>query len=220
MSKKILLIVLAVAVVGLGAYAFLGKSRQAAAPVFNPLNATYIIEGQPVTLTDGKAATQAAPGSAAMIATAVFGEPASGDLNGDGMPDAALILVQDPGGSGIFYYAAAAINASGTAQGTNAVLLGDRVAPQNIQIQNGQIVVNYADRNAGESMATPPSVGVTKYLIYRGSVLEATLPVAGLGEHCGGNMTTAAVCGTGYRCAPAAGSHLPFGDVGGTCVPD
>jgi hypothetical protein len=41
---------------------------------------------------------------------------------------------------------------------------------------------------------------------------------AGLGEHCGGNMTTAAACSAGLHCAPTAGSHLPFGDVGGTCV--
>ncbi len=38
------------------------------------------------------------------------------------------------------------------------------------------------------------------------------------GEHCGGNMTTALACSTGYHCAPTPGSNLPFGDVGGTCV--
>ncbi len=42
--------------------------------------------------------------------------------------------------------------------------------------------------------------------------------VAHEGEHCGGNMTTALSCATGLHCAPAAGSHLPFGDVGGVCV--
>jgi hypothetical protein len=41
---------------------------------------------------------------------------------------------------------------------------------------------------------------------------------AGPGEHCGGNMTTAKQCSAGYHCAPTPGSHLPFGDVGGTCV--
>lgn len=40
------------------------------------------------------------------------------------------------------------------------------------------------------------------------------------GQHCGGNMTTAASCTVGYHCAPTPGSHLPFGDVGGTCVKD
>ncbi len=40
------------------------------------------------------------------------------------------------------------------------------------------------------------------------------------GEHCGGNMQNAPVCASGLHCAPTPGSHLPFGDVGGTCVPD
>jgi hypothetical protein len=43
-------------------------------------------------------------------------------------------------------------------------------------------------------------------------------PVVGAGAHCGGNMTTAPTCAAGYQCEPVAGSHLPFGDVGGTCV--
>jgi hypothetical protein len=45
-----------------------------------------------------------------------------------------------------------------------------------------------------------------------------TSPVVGLGARCGGNMTTAATCATGFYCAPSTGSHLPFGDVGGTCA--
>ncbi len=47
-----------------------------------------------------------------------------------------------------------------------------------------------------------------------------TKSTVGLGEHCGGNMSTAAICAVGFHCAPTAGSHLPFGDVGGTCVED
>ena len=47
---------------------------------------------------------------------------------------------------------------------------------------------------------------------------SSTNPVAGPGEHCGGNMTTAPTCGQGYQCEPVPGSHLPFGDVGGICT--
>jgi hypothetical protein len=39
-------------------------------------------------------------------------------------------------------------------------------------------------------------------------------------EHCGGNILNAPKCASGFHCAPVPGSHLPFGDVGGTCVPD
>ncbi len=49
-------------------------------------------------------------------------------------------------------------------------------------------------------------------------IASSTPVFAGPGERCGGNMTTARMCETGYHCAPEPGSHLPFGDVGGTCV--
>lgn len=39
-----------------------------------------------------------------------------------------------------------------------------------------------------------------------------------IGKHCGGNMRSAYVCAAGYVCTPIPGSHLPFGDVGGTCI--
>jgi len=88
--------------------------------------------------------------------------------------DAAVVLTQDSGGSGTFYYVAAAINTGSGTVGTNAILLGDRIAPQNILIQNGEIIANYADRNPGEPMTTSPSVGVSKYFVVNGSTLQAT----------------------------------------------
>jgi hypothetical protein len=174
MNKKMWVIVIAIVALGVITYILFGEQHKAIAPTvaaFDPLDATYIIDGQSVVLVGGKAQEPAAPGSATQVVTSIFGEPASGDLNGDGNADAAVIIVQDPGGSGTFYYAAAAINAPSGAEGTNAILLGDRIAPQNISIKNGRIVVNYADRNPGEPMTTAPSLGITKYLIYQSSTL-------------------------------------------------
>jgi hypothetical protein len=174
MNRKMWVAVIVLVVLAAGAWIFFGRQRKAVAPTvaaFDPLNATYVIDGQSVALVDGKAQAPAAPGSAEQVATTVFGQPVAGDLNGDGKSDAALMLVQDSGGSGTFYYIAAAINTPSGAIGTNAILLGDRIAPQNIAIQNGQIVANYADRNPGEPMTTQPSLGVTKYLSYQSSTL-------------------------------------------------
>jgi hypothetical protein len=225
MTKKIILGVLAVVVVGFGVAVFIAGPKaptiQNLLPAgFNPLSATYTIEGQPVTLVNGRAESVAAPGSATKVTTMIFGEPVRGDLTGRGKEDAVVVLVQNPGGSGIFYYVAAALNVNNKAQGTNAVLLGDRIAPQTIEIKNGQVIANYADRKSGEPMTTSPSVGVSAHLTYNGSLLQKTAPIAGAGERCGGNMTTAPTCGAGYHCAPEPGSHLPFGDVGGVCVKD
>ena len=112
--------------------------------------ATVVIEGRPIVLgTEG---------------TAYFGNVAKGDLNDDGIVDLAFIVTQNSGGSGTFYYAVAAFqNTAGKYSGSNAILLGDRIAPQTTEIRDGVLIVNYADRNEGEPFTTAPSRGVSKY---------------------------------------------------------
>jgi heat shock protein HslJ len=111
-------------------------------------------------LVDGRAQTPGAPGSATMIVTRVFGNEVRRDLNGDGRDDVVFVLAQETGGSGVFYYVVAALAADDRYVGSQALLLGDRIAPQTIEIDvNGIITVNYADRAPGENFATPPSIG-------------------------------------------------------------
>ncbi|HTY40142.1 MAG TPA: hypothetical protein VMC43_03590 [Candidatus Paceibacterota bacterium] len=221
MDKKLLGGVLAAVVLGAGIYFYSHRVESPEPEVpFDPANAAYLVDGQPVMLVNGKAETPAAPGSASKVKTMMFGTSTPGDLNKDGRTDAAFFLVQDTGGSGTFYYAAAALNTPRGAQGLNAVLLGDRVAPQTIEIKNGQVVANYAMRQPNEPMTTPPSIGVSAYITLKGSALEIVPPTVGLGARCGGNMAYAPVCMDGFHCAPIPGSHLPFGDVGGVCVKD
>lgn len=89
------------------------------------VNAIFMVENRNVHLANGQARTPAAPGSAATITTEIYGQPVCGDLNGDGRDDAALVLVQESGGSGSFYYVAAAIAENGIYRGTNAILFSD-----------------------------------------------------------------------------------------------
>lgn len=90
---------------------------------------TYIIEGYPTTLLSGYSEVPVIAGSASKTITQYFGNEAVGDLNGDGTPDIAFLLTQTSGGSGTFYYVVAALKTPYGYQGTNAVLLGDRIAP-------------------------------------------------------------------------------------------
>lgn len=137
-------------------------------------NATYLIEGQFVTLTDGFYEVESAPGSAIKITTRYFGNEAFGDLNGDGKEDVAFLLTQTSGGSGTFFYVVAALQTASGVEGTNAIFLGDRIAPQNTSIENGVITVNYADRNPGEPFTTQPSLGVSKYFKIENNILTET----------------------------------------------
>jgi len=157
-----------------------GKERipiAPSAPSADLLNSIFTIERQEVRLINGYHEKQAAPGSATKIKTMVFGQPVNGDLNGDGDEDAGLFILHAPGGSGTFYYVAAALNRNGSYRGTNGVLLGDRIAPQTIQITNGVLVANYADRRPDEPMAARPSVGKTKYLTLKNVQLEEIKPL-------------------------------------------
>lgn len=138
------------------------------------LNATYTIDGASVALANGMHEEAAAPGSASKIVTRFFGNEANGDVNGDGKPDSAFLLTQETGGSGTFYYVAVALATSTGYIGTNAVFLGDRIAPQTTEIRDGYIIVNYADRAAGEPMTARPSIGVSRYFAVTGTTLAET----------------------------------------------
>lgn len=137
----------------------------------DPLNATYTLDGQSISLQNGRSEIPINPDSATKIRTFIAGKPAAGDLDGDGDADAAVFLAQDGGGSGTFYYAAVALNRDGQYRGTNAVLLGDRVALKDITIHNGIVIARYADRRPHEPMSSDPSVEKRLSL----TVVEGTL---------------------------------------------
>ena len=140
-----------------GTYAYSTLHKGSGAGALSYKDGTYLVEGLPARY---------------------FGDDTIGDLNGDGIPDVAFIVTTDGGGSGTFYYVIAALETGGGYVATNAVLLGDRIAPQTLSIKNGEVMANYADRKPGEPMTTEPSVGVTKYLKVEGTTLVEVQPVA------------------------------------------
>lgn len=132
-------------------------------------DAEYIIEGERIKLENGVSEIQAAQGSASKIVTTYFGNEIKADLNNDGREDVAFIVTQEKGGSGTFFYAVAALNTDYGYVGSDAYLLGDRIAPQSTNLSpnarhQNVIVFNYADRAPGEPMTAKPSVGKSAYL--------------------------------------------------------
>jgi len=127
----------------------------------------FYISGDSVTLTNGVAEKPAAPGSAEKITTRYFGNEVKADLNGDGIVDLGFLVTQQTGGTGTFYYFVGALqNEDGTYRGTNATLIGDRIAPQTTEFRDGLVIVNYADRAPGEPMSARPGIGKSLYLKY------------------------------------------------------
>ena len=99
----------------------------------NSKDATYLIDGEPITLKDGSSELEMIPSSSSKEIIRYFGNDIKGDFNNDGKEDVAFLLTRDNGGSGTFYYLAAALDSDNGFQGTNAIFLGDRIAPQNTE---------------------------------------------------------------------------------------
>ena len=130
----------------------------------SPKNATYLIDGERYTLVDGRTEVESALNATSKNVVTMFGEPQFGDMDGDGEDDALIILVLTTGGSGTFYYAAIAANINGEYNGTDAIVLGDRIAPQTHFVQKGRGIVNYAVRNPRDSFAVQPSLQQSLHL--------------------------------------------------------
>jgi len=138
----------------------------------SPANAVYVIENKPVQLKNGLAEMETAPGSASKIRIGLLGEALYGDLNHDTEKDAVVFLTYQGGGSGTFFYLAAALHDKRGFSGINAIWLGDRIGPPAATISNGLITVKYLDRSQSESMAAAPSLEQTRYFIMNDSELQ------------------------------------------------
>ena len=82
---------------------------------------------------------------------------ALGDVNHDGVPDAAVVVSCETGGSGHFYDLYAVINSHGRAIPTFPIFLGDRIEIISVEILNRDIVVEFYDRFPDECMAERPT---------------------------------------------------------------
>jgi hypothetical protein len=171
MNKFLLLGVGAIVIVA-GGFFILNShmhDQKQSTPASDYKNAEYVIEGHHVQLVNGKAEFEAAPGSASKTTVQYFGNELKTDLNSDGREDVVFLLTENSGGSGTFYYVVAGLNTPQGYVGSDGYLLGDRIAPQTINVstnpkQINVIVANYADRAAGEPMTAQPSVGKSAYL--------------------------------------------------------
>lgn len=169
------IIILLLTIVAGGAY-YIGRhsgSRENAqagqgvmVSAFDPQNSSFVIDGEVVTLVNGVAEREAAPGSASKIVTRYFGNTATGDLTGDGKDDIAFLVSQNTGGTGEFYYVVVAVQTNTGYTTTNAFFVGDRIAPQSTEIHSDsrELHVNYAERKLGEPMTAQPSQGAVLLL--------------------------------------------------------
>lgn len=167
-SKSRVVIVVAAATALAGAVALFGLFARSGEPPRSagPTTIDVQIDGETFALVDGVARNDGPPGSATANTVRVVGDPVAGDLTGDGRDDDALLIANDPGGSGTFYYAVVAVDDGGSYRATNVVPLGDRIATRSIVFTDGRFVYEYLTRKPGEPLSVPPTVPATVSIDY------------------------------------------------------
>ena len=95
-----------------------------------------------ITLKDGKYESGSDRAKPGYISVTMDDKVAFGDLNGDGLPDAAIILAENFGGSGTYITVAAILNQAGQPMAVASALIDDRAILHAISIQAGQILVD------------------------------------------------------------------------------
>jgi hypothetical protein len=128
----------------------------------SPYDATYNIWGQEITLRNRESGIIISPGSSVEIVTKYFGNDIKYDLDHDGRSDTIFMVTQETGSTGVFYYVLALMDTEKDRLGLDGVYVGDRIAPQSMYMEAGEIlVINFAERKIGQSFAEQPTVGRT-----------------------------------------------------------
>jgi hypothetical protein len=123
-----------------------------------------------VQLTDGK---YEAGSGADYLLVQLLDQGAIGDLNGDGQPDAALLLAENGGGSGVFVSVVVMLNQDGQIVQAGAVLIDDRPKINSLTIQDGQINIDAVIHGINDPLANP-TFAVTKTYQLAGDGLQLT----------------------------------------------
>ncbi len=129
------------------------EPEASAIPVEALKNATFSgIYDEPITLTDGLYEREpfAEGDPARPTVEYIDGAELTGDLNGDGVDDAVVFLLERGGGSGAFTYVAAQLNQDGQPVDAGAVRIEDRIGVKSAGVVDGQIVLEIITQGPGD----------------------------------------------------------------------
>lgn len=120
-----------------------------------------------VTLKDGAFSEGVSPNS---YSVQMLDLVASGDLNGDGVNDAAIILAESGGGSGVFESIVAVLNSGGLPYPVGQAVLGDRFKINSVKIISGEISLDLLVQGPNEPMCCPTQPEVQTYRLVEGTL--------------------------------------------------
>ena len=114
-----------------------------------------------------------------------------GDINANGIDDAAVVLEASGGGSGTFYTLAIIINSLGNPYHIHSANLGDRIRVDSVEIADYVITVRMLAHGEGDAMCCPTQAEVRRYNLGFGvlRLLERITPAGKLTEDALRNAT-------------------------------
>jgi len=120
---------------------------------------------QTVTLKDGVFTEGVSPNTTSVQMLDVV---AYGDLNGDGVDDAAVILAENGGGSGVFESVVAVLDSGGLPYPVGQALLGDRFKINSAKIASGEISLDMVVQGPNDPMCCPTQPEGQTYRLIEG----------------------------------------------------
>jgi len=113
-------------------------------------------EETPIRFHQGRATVRYGDGATERVQAGLLGDlVAFGDLDGDLIADAAVVVFVNPGGSGTFIHLLAMHDRDGTAVQAAREFLGDRVRVQGIAISGARIFVTMLAHGPGDGLCCP-----------------------------------------------------------------
>ncbi|MCK5324792.1 MAG: hypothetical protein KAJ57_02250 [Woeseiaceae bacterium] len=151
-------------------------SSNSSAPTMNQLqNATYKdVQQQPVTLHDGRfegepfTSTSATRPMVVMVPEVI----AAGDLTGNDVDEAVVLLAQNSGGSGLFLSFAIVRNHGGAPDHIATIDLGDRVKVTSLKIEDGTLIAELIEHGPDDPMCCPTKNVHREWAMVNGKLAE------------------------------------------------
>ena len=124
-------------------------------------------------LKDGQYEEEIVPGAASKLVIVVYPDMyAFGDLNGDGVDDAAVVLATSGGGSGTFISLEAVVNEQGAPKHVASAQLGDRARINSLAIESGKVTVNLVTHGPNDPMCCPTQEASEKYKLQGDTLVQ------------------------------------------------
>ena len=181
-------------------------------------------EDTPIQFTDGEGQIVFGEGATERVHAGIVNDTvAFGDLDGDGIADAAVVVFISGGGSGTFIHLAAMLDRDGAPEQAAWAFLGDRVPVRDLAVTGGQIVARAVTHRPSDGLCCP-TLEVTrtfglesdKLVPRQALVIESPLPgetVASGGEIRGTASTYPSAEGLAYSVYDARGGVIGMGSL-------